>query len=204
MREVAPGVVHWTARHERIHVDVSSYLIVDCGVLLDPMAPAEGFSALAERFGAPRAVILTNRHHYRHAGEVQAAFDTPVYCHEAGMHEFTHGERVTPFAFGDTLPGGAVAERVAAICPDETAIWFAAERALAFADGLVRMPSDAPLGFVPDRLIGDDPDSVKHALRVALRRLVPLDPQCLLFAHGKPWVTGAAEALAAFAGKSDR
>ena len=73
------------------------------------------------------------------------------------MHEFTHGEHVTPFAFGDELPGGAVACEVGAITPEETAIWFASEAALAFADGLVRMPPDWSVGLVIDGLPGDDP-----------------------------------------------
>lgn len=199
MREIAPGVVHWRARHERIHVDVSSYMLVAGGVVLDPMPPAQGFAALAAQFGAPRAVILTNRHHYRHAAEVEALFGATVYCHEAGMHEFTHGERVVPFAFGDELPGHAIAQEVDAICPEETAVWFPHERAAAFADGLVRMPPDGPLGFVPDWLIGDDPEGVKRGLRAAFSRLVDLQPEHLLLAHGMPWVGGGSEALAAVA-----
>ena len=80
------------------------------------------------------------------------------------MHEFTHGERVVPFAFGDELPGGAIAHEVGSICPEETAVWFPAERALAFADGLVRMPPNGQPGFVPDSLMGDDPELVKTRL----------------------------------------
>jgi hypothetical protein len=199
MREIAPGVVHWKARHERIHAEVSSYMLVREGVILDPMPPAEGFVALAARFGEPRTVILTNRHHYRHAAQVELLFDATVHCHEAGMHEFTHGERVVPFAFGDELPGGAVAHEVDAICPEETAVWFPEARALAFADGLVRMPPSGELGFVPDILLGDDPELVKRGLRAAFQRLVALDPEHLLLAHGLPWVGGGGDALAGFA-----
>jgi hypothetical protein len=200
MREIAPGVVHWRAHRDTIGSDVSSYMVVPGGVLLDPMPPAEGFAALAELYGAPRTVILTNRHHYRHSGEVEAMFGATVHCHEAGMHEFTHGERVLPFAFGAELPGRAIAQEVDAICPEETAVWFPEVGALAFADGLVREPADGPLAFVPDWLIGDDPEAVKDGLRAAFRRLVELDPDHLLLAHGMPWVGGGREALAAFAG----
>jgi hypothetical protein len=199
MREIAPGIVHWKARHERIHSEVSSYMLVREGVVLDPMPPAEGFVALAQRFGEPRAVILTNRHHYRHAAQVELLFEATVHCHEAGMHEFTHGEKVLPFAFGDELPGGAIAHEVDSICPEETAVWFPAERALAFADGLVRMPPSGELGFVPDILMGDDPELVKTGLRTAFRRLVPLEPEHLLLAHGLPWVGGGSAALASVA-----
>ena len=200
MQEIAPGIVHWETYHERIHSKVSSYMVVAGGVVLDPRAPDEGFDVLAERFGEPRTVILTNRHHYRQSGELEARYGATVYCHEAGMHEFTHGEHVVPFAFGDELPGGASAQEVGAITPEETAVWFPVEGALAFADGLVRMPPDGPLGFVPDRLLGDDPVGVKRGLLAAFRALVPLSPEHLLLAHGLPVVGDGRRALERFAG----
>jgi hypothetical protein len=188
VQEIAPGVVHWTSFHEGIHHDVSSYYVVAGGVLVDPRAPQGGFEALAERYGAPRAVVLSNRHHYRHAGQVVERYGVSVHCHRDGLHEFTDGEPVQGFAFGDELPGGAVAVELDAICPDETAIWFADERALALADGLVRMAPGAEPGFVPDGLIGDDPEGVKEKLRAGFARLAELDPAHLLLAHGEPVV----------------
>jgi hypothetical protein len=199
MQEIAPGVVHWQTYHERIRSPVSSYMVVAGGVLVDPREPDEGFGALAERHGAPDAVILTNRHHYRHSAELESRYGATVYCHEAGMHAFTRGERVVPFAFGDELPGGAVAHEVAAITPEETAVWFPAEGALAFADGLVRLPPEGPLGFVPDELLGDDPEGVKQGLLAAFRLLVPLSPEHLLLAHGLPVVGDGRDALRDFA-----
>src|SRR5918994_891484 len=100
MQEIAPGVVHWTTFHEGIRHDVSSYYVVSGGVLVDPRAPEGGFEALAERFGTPRAVVLTNRHHYRHAGEAVERFGVTVHVHRDGLHEFTRGEPVQGFAFG--------------------------------------------------------------------------------------------------------
>ena len=188
MQEIAPGIVHWQAFHEGIRSRVSSYLITASGVLLDPMPPEEGFEALADAFGAPRAVILTNRHHFRHAAELQDAFGVSVHCHELGMHEFRDAQRVQPFAFGDELPGGAVAHEVGALTPEETAVWFPGAHALAFADSLVRMPPDAAPGFVPDRLMGTDPERVKAGLRAAFARLAELAPEHLLLAHGLPIV----------------
>jgi hypothetical protein len=200
MQEIAPGIVHWQTYHTRIHSKVSSYMVVAGGVVLDPLPPEDGFDALAERYGEPRTVILTNRHHYRQSAELESRYGATIYCHQAGMHEFTHGEHVVPFAFGDELPGGAVAHEVGAITPEETAIWFPAEGALAFADGLVRMPPDGPLGFVPDGLLGDDPEGVKRGLLEAFRALAPLSPEHLLLAHGLPVVGDGRRALAEFAG----
>src|SRR4051794_16077120 len=118
--EILPGVLHWTSYHEGIHHDVSSYYLVDERVLLDPRRPDGGFDALALTYGEPEVVVLSNRHHYRHAGEAATRFGAEVLCHEAGLHEFADGRRVQPYAFGDTLPGGLVAEELDAICPDET------------------------------------------------------------------------------------
>lgn len=200
MQEIAPGIVHWQAYHTRIHSKVSSYMVVAGGVVLDPLPPDEGFDALAELYGEPRTVILTNRHHYRQSAELESGYGATIYCHEAGMHEFTHGERVVPFAFGDELPGGAIAQEVGAITPEETAVWFPAEGALAFADGLVRMPPDGALCFVPDGLLGDDPEGVKRGLLEAFRALVSLSPEHLLLAHGLPVVGDGRRALEEFAG----
>ena len=66
VREIAPGLWHWTARHERIGVDVSSYYLERARVVLDPMIPAEGIEWL-EVHGPPEHVLLTNRHHDRHS-----------------------------------------------------------------------------------------------------------------------------------------
>jgi hypothetical protein len=48
MQEILPGVVHWTARHPRIHSEVSSYYLVRERVAVDRLAPPYvGFVGLA-------------------------------------------------------------------------------------------------------------------------------------------------------------
>jgi len=197
VKEISPGVFHWTARHPKIRMDVSSYYFQVERVAVDPLLPAEGL-AWFERVGAPAAILLTNRHHYRSSGELVDAFGCTVHCHSAGLHEFTKGEPVEGFEFGAELAGGVVACKVGAICPEETALHFAAHGALAFADGLVRMEGDGPLGFVPDYLIGDDPASVKAGLLASFRLLLELEPAHLLLSHGEPIVGRGTEALREF------
>jgi hypothetical protein len=50
MQEVLPGVFHWTVRHPKLHIEVSSYWLEDTGVLIDPLVPEpEGLAWFAER-----------------------------------------------------------------------------------------------------------------------------------------------------------
>jgi glyoxylase-like metal-dependent hydrolase (beta-lactamase superfamily II) len=96
------------------------------------------------------------------------------------------------------LTSGVIACEVDAICPDETALYIPAHRALACADGVVRRPGRDELSFVPDEFM-DDPEETKAGLRDAYRRLLDLDFDLLLLAHGDPVVTSGKEALRAFA-----
>jgi hypothetical protein len=196
MREIAPGIWHWTARHDHIESQVSSYYLLGERVLIDPMVPAEGF-AWFEEHGRPEHVLLTNRHHDRQAWRLCDQFGCAVHCIRNGLHELRGRGPVTPFEFGDQLPGGVVVHEVDAICPDETALHIPAHRALACADGVVR-GADGRLAFVPDFLM-DEPGQTKDGLRTAYRRLLELDFDLLLLAHGEPVLSGGREALAAFA-----
>jgi hypothetical protein len=200
MQEIADGLWHWTARHDHINAEVSSYYLSSERVLLDPMIPAAGLDWF-EQHGAPEHILLTNRHHDRDAWRLRDAFGCTVHCVRAGVHELDGRGPVAAFDFGDELPGGAVVFEVGAICPDETALHIPAHRALACADGVVRWSGpDGELAFVPDRLM-DDPEGTRAGLRDAYRGLVEeLDFDLLLLAHGNPVLSGAREALRAFVG----
>ena len=188
MEEIQPGLLHWTAYRDTIGADVHSYLHVPSGTLLDPMVPLEGIDAL------PRVerIVLTNRLHYRQS----EAFGCPVLCHEAGLHHFPD-RAVEGFAWGDELAPGVTAHEVGVLCPEETAVQLG--DALAFADAVIR-GRHGELGFVPDHLLGDDPDAVKAGLRERFRRLADeLEFDALLLAHGDPIRRGGRSALRTFA-----
>ncbi len=197
MREILPGVFHWTAVHPRIQIEVSSYYIQEAGVLLDPLLPPEGVDFFRDRV-KPRHILLTNRHHYRHCAEFERLLGCTVWCNKEGMHEFTHGENVRPFSAGDLLPGGIESHEVGVLCPDETALRIpVAGGALAIADGIVRI-DDGPLMFVPDQLLGDEPEGIRRGLKAAYAQLLDLPFDHLLFAHGLPWIGGGKQALREF------
>jgi hypothetical protein len=198
VEEIAPGIWHWTARHPRIGMDVSSYYLAGPGVLLDPLTPDDVVERL-EELGPPREILLTNRHHWRDCSKLIERFGIGVRASRPGMHEFSDDQPVEPFDFGDELAGGAVvAHEVGVICPDESALHIADASALAVADGVIHYDE---LMFVPDNLM-DEPERTKEGLRQAYRRLSgELDFDYLLTAHGKPVVGGARDKLRDFAEK---
>jgi hypothetical protein len=198
IREVLPGVWHWTAIHPKIRVPVDSYYIEPARVVLDPMVAREGLEWFEGR-ETPSSVVLTNRHHLRHSERYAAAFGCPIRCSVAGLHEFERGPKVEGFAFGEELAPGITAHQLGAICPDDTALHIRTDDggALAFADGLTR-PRGGGLSFVPGFLMGDDPSAVRAGLRKALHGLLDLDFDNLLFAHGEPLIGGGKLALREF------
>jgi hypothetical protein len=200
IREVLPGVHHWTAIHPRIRVPVDSYYVEPARLLLDPVVPREGMEWFRAR-KAPARIVLTNRHHLRHSERFAEAFGCPILASSVGLYEFEDGPKVEGFEFGDEPAPGVTAHQLGAICPDDTALHISVgERgALAFADGLTR-PRGGGLSFVPDFLMGDDPRSVKAGLRGALKGLLDLDFDSLLFAHGEPLIGDGRPALSEFLG----
>ncbi len=196
MQEISPGLWHWTSRHEHIHTDVSSYYLANERVLIDAMIPPEGLEWF-ETHGVPEHVLMSNRHHDRQAWRLRDAFGCQVHCVRNGLYELEGRGSAEPFDFGDELPGGVVVHEVDAICPDETALYIPAHRALVCADGVIRPPDAGPLSFVPDQLM-DDPEDTKRALKAAYRRLLDLDFDLMLLAHGEPVVGGAKQALREF------
>ncbi len=197
MRELAPGLRWFTAKHDHIGIEVSSYWLPAERVLFDPVVPAEGLDAFAAE--PPEHILLSNRHHDRHAWDYVERFGTKVHCVRQGLHELEGRGPVEAFDFGDELPGGVVAHEVDAICPDECALYIPAHGALLCADGVVKWPGGDELAFVPDNLM-DDPEDTKADLRAAYTRLADdLEFELLLLAHGDPVTSGGRAALREFA-----
>jgi glyoxylase-like metal-dependent hydrolase (beta-lactamase superfamily II) len=189
VREIAPGVWHWTALRESIGSEVSSYYLAEEKVAIDPMLPAE-----RPEWFRPEHAILTCRHHDRDAWQLGCT----VWVVAQGAYELQGRGEFRTYEWGDDLPGGALAYEVGALSPDETAVYIPDHRALAVGDGVIRWEEDGPLGFVPDRFM-DDPEADKAGLRAAFRRLLELDFDLLLLGHGDPAVGDAKEQLGALA-----
>jgi hypothetical protein len=195
MEEILPGVRHWTAEHPKIHMEVSSHWVPASGALIDPLLPPDdGMDAFRDR--PPNLILLSNRHHLRHAERFADELDCKIECSKPGLHEFDGRADVEGFEFGTEVAPGIEALEVGAICPDESALLIGDARALVIADGIVRYGGE--MRFVPDQLLGDDPESVKAGLRDAYSRLLDRDFDNLLFAHGDPLIGGGKQALREF------
>ena len=199
MKEIAPGIFHWATEHPDIHIDVSSHYVAAARVLIDPLEPSEGmgfFDGLAE---PPRQVVLTSGLHWRHADRFRDRYGATVRAPAAAAARYRGTDReFEPFDDGDELAPGVTAVKVGGIAPDDFALHIEhGGGALVIADAVIHYGGD--IGFVPDNLWGD-PRAEQAAVRDALRGLLRLDFEMLLFAHGEPVETGGHAALEAFLG----
>jgi hypothetical protein len=199
MKQILPGVFHWTTFHEGIGDTVHSYLITttDPQVVIDPRVPKGGLKEIA-RLGRPRMILLTNRLHYRHSGRFARAFGAKIYAHRAGAHAYgPRRHKVHLFDHGAQLRGGILALKVGELCPEETAYYFKMHGGiLSLADAVIRVGNR--LTFVPDALMGEDPEGVKRGLKKALTRLLKISFRHILFAHGEPILRKGKRALTNF------
>jgi hypothetical protein len=194
MKEVLPGVFHWTATHPNTGSEVSSYWVRPSRAVIDALLPEEGIDAFSDE--PPDRVLLSNRHHLRHGELFAEELGCTIECSKPGLHEFENGPEVEGFDFGDEVAPGIEALEVGAICPDESSLLIGDARALSIADGIRHY--DGQMDFFADRLLGDDPEGVKAGLRAAYSALLDRDFDNLLFAHGDPIIGGGKEALRGF------
>jgi hypothetical protein len=195
MKEILPGVWHWTATHPNTGSEVSSYWVRPSRVVIDALLPEEGTVAFSEE--PPERVLLSNRHHLRHAETFARELGCTIHCSKPGLHEFEDGPEVQGFDFGDRVASGIDAIEIGAICPDESALLNSEAHALSIADGIRHY--DGEMDFFSDGLLGDDPEGVKAGLRESYSRILDRDFDSLLFAHGEPIVGGGKDALRDFA-----
>lgn len=195
MDEIARGIFHWTTMHESIGAPVSSYYVEPLAAVFDPMEPEDGYGFFGGR--NLDAAVLSNRHHYRHAARFAERFGIPVLAVEEGMHEIGDRPGVQSFAFDEHPIPDVAFHPIEPSWPDEAAVH------IALGDGIVLLGDSAmhygeDIGFVPDEHLGADPEREKRLLRAGLSRLLDLDFDVLLFAHGAPITEGGKDALRAF------
>jgi hypothetical protein len=191
MHEIAPGIRHWTAPHPNLGIEVSSYWLPDLRVLLDPLAVPEEVDAIEE-------IVLSNRHHKRDMLAAHERFGAPIRAPRIGMHDFDEEDPVDPYDFEEPFAGGAItAYQVTEYWPDDCALHIPSVSGLVIADTVINYGG---LRFVPDNLMGDDPEAEKRDMKATLGRLADkLEFEHLLLAHGDPVPSEGRERLRDFA-----
>jgi hypothetical protein len=197
MRELAPGIHHWTAFRDTIGMRVSSYWIEPAGVLIDPMIPEEGLEAFETGGVRPQQVLLTTGLHVRDGERIAEAFGIPIRAPREARDRVGDRLDFEPYSDNEDLAPGVRAVRIGVLCPDEYGLHIAEpEGAIALADALHSY--GGALAFFSDDLLGDDPQAVKEGLTQQLRALLERDFDLLLFTHGDPIVGHAKTALREF------
>lgn len=215
VRELAPGLWRWTARHpdwtpeqggpEGWEPEVASYYCETGSdlILIDPILPADvddrdrfwrALDRDVERVGRPN-IVLTCAWHARSTAEVLDRYGgARLWTAADGVEELPSGVVTSDrFRPGDPLPGGSAA--IAGLVFDEVAdmlVWLPSHSALVAGDTLV---GGGPAGIrvCPDSWLGDlNPADARVALRDRVREL-PVER--LLPTHGEPVLSGAREAL---------
>jgi hypothetical protein len=120
MEEIIDGLFHWKALHPHIESEVDCHFVTGSGTAIDPLLPDEGIEWFDER-GVER-IVLSTRHHLRHAPQLAQRFGCPILCHESGLYEFEDGPKVDGFAFGDRLATDVVALEMDSISADDTVL----------------------------------------------------------------------------------
>ena len=196
MNEILPGLFHWTTYHEGISARVSSYFVEPAAAVIDPRMPEDGVGAFSGR-AAPQQVVLTSGLHDRHAQRFADEFGARLRAPREAAERLQGKLDFDAYTDGDEIAPGITAIKLGKLAADEYALHVTVDDgAIVFADGLTRYGE--ALGFFPDELLGDDPQSVKDGLRDALRGLLTRDFDHLLFAHGEPLINGGKSALRDF------
>jgi hypothetical protein len=132
----------------------------------------------------PRAIVLTSGNHERNAVALARKYGVEIWAssgargHVAATRWFEEGETVC----------GAEAMSLEGFAPGETAFWL--DGLMILGDALINVPPQG-LSILPDKYC-DDP----KAGRRSLKKLLCYPVEILMFAHGLPLVSQAAERLA--------
>ncbi len=205
MRELAPGLLHWTARHPDWHPagfgdEVGCFALVadDALLVVDPLAGDEGVDVLAALAGGrPVHVLVTIGYHVRDSARVADRLGARVWGPAAAGRRLGPGVAFTELAPGDTGPAGAAAFRIGRPVRGERPLWLPSHGTLVFGDSVVGTPEGELRMWAQEPL--DDRRRAFYRDRFAptLQPLLDLPVWSVLVTHGEPVTAGAAYALRA-------
>lgn len=161
----------------------STAVLTDLGwVVFDPVPLAGNAWAELLDIAKVHAIALTGGNHQRESLSLREKFPTFIYAPEAARGEveadvwLKEGDVLAGFTLVE-LPGAAIGE----------AAWCDGTH-LVVGDALIH---DGSFGFLPDKYCSNPGE-----LRKSLKKLLALNFQTILFAHGLPLLSQARESLA--------
>lgn len=187
---VADGVWTWTVTDDRIGGAPSTTVAVEADpgslVLVNPLRlePRE-----LDRIGGVAALVLTGPSHVRAAPHYRDLTGAPLWAPAAMAREDLDPDET--FGDGDELPGGLRA--IALPGPSDAETAFHLPRGggvLILGDALTNIPASGGLHVLP---APHNPDVART--RRSCLRLLGLNFDLVLFAHGEPLRDGAKERL---------
>ncbi|TAH36939.1 MAG: MBL fold metallo-hydrolase [Planctomycetota bacterium] len=189
VREVAPGVLHWSLHDDRIDFRSEAYAVLAPmrTVLVDPLPLSE---ELLDRFQNVVAIVLTSPSHQRATWRYRERFNCPVFAPRGG--EGLEGKPDKEYRHDAQLPGNLWA--LHAPGPDPAHHVLQIERRdmgpILFLGDLLMRGDSGPLRFLPAQHQKDPARS-----RESLQLLLDLKPDVVCPGHGAPFPSGGAEAL---------
>src|SRR3954452_8115081 len=117
MRELRPGLWHWTTFHEGIRTTVSSYYVEPAGVVIDARVPEEGLEAAFSGRPMPQQAICTTGLHLRHADRFADAFGCAVRAPAEARDRLGDGPSFEAYHDGDEVAPGVTAIEIGKLCP---------------------------------------------------------------------------------------
>ena len=179
LQEVRDGVLVWEAFSPHHKVELTSSAIVADGNLyvFDPIPLMEELLRSLKATGLPRAVILTNENHFRNSEDLRNRWKIPVLAGHGAEFE---GQPTTWLMPGEDLYDGFRVFRLEGGAGGELAFFHPDSKTLIVGDVLFNLPGHG-FGVLPDRYCTDRPKLLQQ-----LRKLLTLDFDLLVMAHGQP------------------
>ncbi len=182
MKEILPGVFMWSHASPEKQIDFNGWYLTgrEPAVVDPPPCTDEDLQEIARR-GVPKAILLTNKDHVRHAEQFAHSFRAPILIHQADA-PLAAARIGGIFKTGDKLPGGLEAIRVAdAKSPGECALLHRRTNAIILGDALIGKPAGQVDMLPPERFA--DPlkarEGVKDLLKHPFDALLLSDGTCI-------------------------
>lgn len=190
LRELAPGVLHWSLHDDRIGFRSEAYAVLAPmrTVLIDPLPLAEELLAGLQNVVG---IVLTSQKHQRSTWRYKQRFNCPVFA-PLGSDELA--ERADRYFKHDAqLPGNLWALHAPGPRPPHYALQIERREGgpILFLGDLAMRGDGGPLRYLPAAHLHDP-----AAARACLAELAALNPDVVCPGHGAPFSSGGAGALA--------